>query len=302
MRKLRAVAAMALSFAGAVAASASVTSCGGGGAEGGCPATDSCGNASPAGFWQVEQKCAYSPTQPTQPLLYAQYVTPPGSKPPDPVLTPVQPLGATDGDWCAQLFYPAPSGATSNTGIQNVTLWHDAVTLHGGTVALNADKTYTTSLVLKAPSATHFTPPCLQMSGFSPSCAQLQDDLVKFFAGTPGFNYTNPLGAKDQPIPGAPIQCVAAPDKGCDCYSTFEVDLVDTGTWSASGGILYENSETYTYNGKAVTEYQPVVPTGANYCLKNNQLTMTGGGGTSLSGVLGLRTLIMKAAQPPASP
>src|SRR5579859_5430704 len=122
MKKLRALAAMALSLVGAFAASASVVGCGGGGAEGGCPATDSCGQASPAGFWQVEQKCAYSPTQPTQPLLYSQYSIKPGAKPADPVLTPVQPLGATGGDWCAGLFYPAPSGVGTNTGIQKVTL------------------------------------------------------------------------------------------------------------------------------------------------------------------------------------
>jgi len=103
MKKLRAVATMALSIAASIGAAASILSCGGGGAEGGCPATASCGNGSPAGTWQVTGKCTYSPVQPTQPLLYQQY----NAKPQDPVLTPVQPIATTGGDWCAGLFYPA---------------------------------------------------------------------------------------------------------------------------------------------------------------------------------------------------
>jgi hypothetical protein len=76
------------------------------------------------------------------------------------------------------------------------------------------------------------------------------------------------------------------------------VDLVDQGTWAAAGGVVSENSENYTYNGKASVS-QPAVATSANYCARGGHLTLTGAGGASLSGVLGLRTLIMTAAQSP---
>lgn len=291
MKKLRAVAAMALSIAAAIAASGSVVSCGGGGAEGGCPETASCGNGSPTGTWQVRGKCAYSPVQPTQPLLYQQYT----AKPPHAVLTPVQPIATTGGDWCAGLFYPAPGGTMS--GIQNVTLWHDSATLESGSVQISADSTYKTSLVFQAPSVTHFTPACLQVSGFSPTCQQLETDLVKFYAAASGQKFVNPIGANGQPVSGDPIQCGAATDGGCDCRSTFEVDLIDQGTWTAAGGVLSENSEIYTYNGLMVYEDQPTVATAANYCVNGN-LTLTGLNGTSLSGVLGLRTMILSKSSP----
>ncbi len=291
MKKLRDVAAMALSISAAVAAAASVVSCGGGGAEGGCAETASCGNGSPAGTWQVVGQCAFSPTQPSQPLLYQQY----NAKPPDPVLTPVQPIATTGGDWCAGLFYPAPGGTMS--GIQDVTLWHANAALNSGSVQLNTDATYKTSLVFQAPSATHFTPACLQGSGFSPTCQQLQSDLVKFYAAAHGQKFVNPIGPNGQSIAGDPIQCASATDGGCDCSSTFEVDLIDQGTWTAAGGVLSENSEIYTYNGLMVYEDQPAAATAANYCV-NGDLTLTGANGTSLSGVFGLRTMILSKSSP----
>jgi hypothetical protein len=253
----------------------SAAGCSGSGAEGGCPLITACGGDL-TGTWQVQTSCSYTPTTPSQPLNYQQYIT----QPMDPVVAAVQPLPTTAGDWCSSLFYPVPGT------IVNVTLWHGPATLQSGTVAFNVDNSYKTSLVYEAvEQSTHFAPPCLQTGGFSASCTQLQTDLLKFY-----------MNAKGQKYDG--LTCVPAADQGCDCNYTYEVDIVDQGTWrSLPDGTVIETSEPslYTYNGIQIAELQPTVPVPITYCAPPNsgRLTLSGSNGTSLSGVLGLRTLIL---------
>jgi hypothetical protein len=253
----------------------SAAGCSGDGAEGGCPLIAACGG-DPTGVWQVQRACQYTPTTPSQPLNYQQYIT----QPMDPVVAAVQPLATTAGDWCSSLFYPAPGM------IVNVTLWHGPATLQTGTVAFNSNpNSYKTSLVYEAlEQSTHFAPPCLQTGGFAASCMQLQTDLLKFYTNAKGQKYDN-------------LTCAQATDGGCDCNYTYEVDIVDQGTWAAqSNGTLLEASEPslYTYNGIQIAELQPTVPVPITYCApRTGGLTLSGSNGTSLSGVLGLRTLVL---------
>jgi hypothetical protein len=251
----------------------SAAGCSGSGAEGGCPLITACGGDL-TGVWQLKTSCSYTPTTPSQPLNYQQYIT----QPMDPVVAAVQPLPTTSGDWCSSLFYPVPGT------IVNVTLWHGPATLQSGTVAFNSDSSYKTSLVYQAPgSSTHFAPPCLQTGGFSANCAQLQTDLIKFST------------TAKQKYDG--LTCAKATDGGCDCNYTYEVDIADQGTWTTlPNGTLLETSEPslYTYNGIQIPELQPTVPVPITYCATNNGvLTLSGSNGTSLSGVLGLRTLVL---------
>jgi hypothetical protein len=270
MDKSRTAAALAIVAACPFAVMVGAASCGGNtGAQGGCPATPSCGG-NVVGSWNVSQTCQYYPPRPTQPLTYTEYT----AKPPDPLVPPVQPLPSTSGDWCSNLFYPGPGSIT------DVELWHDTAKLHSGTVTFNGDHTYQTELVFTDPNSTHFNVACLQMSGFAPTCSELQTDLISFYAMAKGQKFTN-------------LQCVDASDGGCDCSYLYEVDLSDQGTWTTSSGLLYENSQAYTYNGMSVQEYQPQVPTAATYCANSGVLTITGNDGASLAGVLGLRTLYL---------
>jgi hypothetical protein len=269
------VATLALVSAAALTVSVAATSCGGNtGAQGSCPDGASCGG-DPSGSWKVTQTCQFSPPRPIQPLTYTEYT----AKPQDPLVPPVQPLPSTSGDWCSGLFYPGPGAIT------NVELWHDTAQLTSGTLTFSKDKTYQANLTFQArDQVTHFATACLETGGFSASCSGLQTDLTSFYAMAKGQNFKN-------------IRCTEAStsDGGCDCTYTYEVDLSDQGTWSTSGGLLFQNSQTYTYNGLAVQEYQPQVPTISNYCVRGG-MTMTGYQGASLSGVLGLRTLTLSAA------
>jgi len=256
----------------------SAAGCSGNGAEGGCPPITACGGDL-TGVWQAQSACQYTPTTPSQPLNYLQYIL----QPMDPVVAAVQPLATTSGDWCSNLFYPAPGA------IANVNLWHGPATWQSGTVAFNSDGSYKTSLVYEAlGSSTHFAPPCLQTGGFSATCMQLQTDLVKFYMSAKGQKYDK-------------LTCAQATDSGCDCSYTYEVDLVDQGTWKVQpDGTLLETSEpsAYTYNGIQIPELQPTVPVPVTYCATNNGvLTLSGSNGTSLSGVLGLRTLVLTQNQ-----
>jgi len=281
MNKPLFVAARALGVAATIAVAVGVSSCGGTGAEGGCPATASCGGdlTKPTGFWQVETVCQYFPTQPSQPLTYNEYV----ARPPDPVLTPVQPLPTTGGDWCSALDYNAG-------GVQEVILWHPAAKLTSGNVSFNSDATYESDLQFSAQASTNFPVACLQSGGVAPTCSQFETDLTAFYAMAPNAGQ----GIVD-------IHCTDDVDSSCTCNYTFQVALVDKGTYSAADGILYENTEEYTYNGVAVTEYQPSVPTAISYC-DNGGLTLTGNDGANLSGVVGLRTLTLQSAKAPPAP
>ncbi len=274
------VAVQALWMAGPLAVAVGIAACSGGGAEGGCPATASCAG-DPTGFWKVASTCQFLPTAPTQPLNYNDYM----GRPPNPVISPLQPLPTTNGDWCSNLDYPPG-------GIGEVILWHPAAQLTGGSLWLKSDKTYVENLVFSTPASSHFTLSCLQAEGASSTCQKFQADLVTFLATPP---------AQAQGISG--VQCTNASDGGCDCSYKYEVDLADEGTWAADGqGFISMNSTppNYTFNGTFIPEYEPPVPVTASYC-KSGALTLTGVGGSSLAGILGLRTLTMTSAQPPAA-
>jgi hypothetical protein len=275
------VAVQALLAVGSLAVAVGIAGCSGGGAEGGCAATPSCAG-DPTGFWQVASKCQFLPTQPAQPLNYTDYM----GRPPNPVVSPLQSLPTTNGDWCSNLDYPAG-------GIEEVILWHPAALLTGGSLWLKQDKTYVENLVFSTPATSHFTLACLQAEGASSTCKQFESDLIAFFMMPQ---------AQAQGISG--IQCEEASDRGCDCSYKFEVDLADQGTWAADGqGLMSMNSSppSYTFNGTFIPEYEPPVPVTASYC-KSGALTLTGVGGSSLAGILGLRTLTMTSAPPPAAP
>ncbi len=279
------VATRALGVAGSIAVALGLFGCGGTGAEGGCPEGVSCGDGSPAGYWVVKTKCEYSPSAPAQPLNYNEY----SLRPPNPLLPPVQPMATTNGDWCSNLDY-------SPGGILEVVLWHPAIPLGSGTMSLAGDSTYETDLQFRVDDVTsHFTVACLQSGGVAASCSKFASDLQAFYAGP----MATPM-AMSQGVTN--IRCRETADQGCDCSYSVSVALVDKGTWSSSGGVLYQNSESYTLNGNQVVEDEPAVPTPATYC-KNGTLTLTGVAGASLAGVQGLRTLTMTPGQaPPPAP
>jgi hypothetical protein len=277
------VVARALQVAGSIAVAFSVASCGGGGAEGGCAAGESCGSGDPTGFWVVQDKCEYYPSQPSQPINYTQYM----AMVRDPVLPPLQPAATTNGDWCSGLNY-------TPGGVMEVDLWHPAVPLSSGTMSFTSptDATnpsaYETDLIFSVQNVTtHFPIACLQAGGVSSSCTDFADALTKFLATA-------------EPSQGiTALRCAASSsDSGCDCSYTFQVEVVDTGTWTLGGGILYQNSESYKFNGTSVSEFQPQAPTASTYC-KGSTLTLTGNDGSSLAGVLGLRSLTMRPGQAP---
>ena len=98
-------------------------------------------------------------------------------------------------------------------------------------------------------------------------------------------------------VNGAPartgIACQDASDLGCDCFYTYQVEVTDTGTWSAAAlngdTVIIEESQHYAYNKAAVQEYAPATPMTATYCaIKGSQLTSDWLSGFEL--VLGRRT------------
>jgi hypothetical protein len=258
--------------------------CSGGGAEGGCPETATCGG-DPTGDWLVDNVCEYSPSQPAQPLSFLQII----AAPEDPTLAPVQPMPTTSGDWCSMLFLPSASPT-------NVTLWHGAALLTSGNVSfrnVNGSQTYAAELTFTTPATTHFTPACIQSGGLSPTCGELATAIDGF--------YKNAAMQVNGTSPYRQLTCTEASDHGCDCNYTYEVDVTDTGTWAVTDGVLTETSQTYLFNCAATKEYQPTLPVPASYC-SNGGLTLTGHEGASLYGILGLRMLTMHKWQPPPPP
>jgi hypothetical protein len=174
--------------------------------------------------------------------------------------------------------------------IYAVTLWHAVPTVTGGTVNFSSNGSYTTSLVLTTPSATHFSQTCLQKASYFVDCAHLAMDLASFYAAKKKSKFNS-------------ISCAPSADSGCDCNYVYEVDVLDQGTYvTSSSGMLVESTATYTYDGTAVPEYQPQAPMAIDYCASGGALTMSGNNGTSLSGVQGLRmlTLLPSTAPPPS--
>jgi|HubBroStandDraft_1064217.scaffolds.fasta_scaffold64851_1 hypothetical protein len=260
-------------------AAVGASGCSGPGAQGGCPDVAPCGG-DPSGFWQIESACEYIPPQPSQPLSYRQYTM----NPIDPTLTAVAPSPTTSGDWCSGLFFPGL--------VSHADLWHDTALWNSGTMSFDSSsQTYTTSMVFMTPGSTDFPVACLQSGGFGGTCSELQSQLNAYYV----------CGFFPNPSPYLGIACAADGAQGCNCTYTYQVEVVDQGTWTASNGILTQKSDpfTYFYNGVSVLEDAPVSPIAATYCENGNSLTLTGDHGASLSNIFGLRTLTAQRATAP---
>jgi hypothetical protein len=267
-----------------------VSGCGGGGAEGGCGATASCGG-DPTGQWQVDGVCQYSPSQPDQPLSFPEYT----AQPQDPMLTPPQPMPTTSGSWCAGLVYGPPTVSAPDGLVANVTLWHEVPQFTSGTVSFTAGHRYEADLTFSTQSSTYFALSCLQANGFSPTCAQLQKQLTTFYANAAMTRHGQPAYRAPKGVdPAAGIQCAEMTDGGCTCDYTYALEVSDKGGWATSGSFLSETNETYAYNGVLNTPNAPTVPTVATFCASGDHITLSGNAGDSLSGVVGLRTMSLR--------
>jgi hypothetical protein len=145
-------------------------------------------------------------------------------------------------------------------------------------------------LVFSTPGSTYFSAPCLQSGGFAGTCEQLQTQLNAYYVCNSELNAS---AYHDIACSTPPCDALS-----CTCDYTYEVDVVDQGAWTATGGILTQKSTSYTFNGSSVIEYAPVTPINSTYC-NSGGLTITGDQGASLSNILGLRTMTMHATQPP---
>jgi hypothetical protein len=254
--------------------------CSGPGAQGGCPDVAACGG-NPSGFWQIDSACEYIAPQPSQPQGYKQYVM----SPQHPTLTAVAPNPTTSGDWCSGLVFPGL--------VSRAELWHDAALWSSGTMSFDSStQTYTTSMLFRTTGSTDFPISCLQSAGFDGTCSDLQDQLNSYYV----------CGLFPNPSPYLGIACDPDGSQGCNCKYTYQVEVVDQGSWTASNGILTQKSNPfmYDYNGISVQEDAPVSPIAATYCAGANSLTLTGDHGASLSNIFGLRTLTAHRATPPA--
>lgn len=265
------------------------------GAKGECPALSTCGG-DPSGNWKIANVCQYAPVRPSQPTDIGEFLSgaAPTLAPPQP--NPVLPVQTTSGDWCSSLVYP------SDGAITNAVLWHDAPLLVGGQVAFTAaDHSYTSTYSFTTPvdpadalapgvrNSTHFAPSCLVANGgksmadpaLPPTCAELAAALTKFYAA--------------QQVPAySDIQCGAAADNGCDCSYIFQLVVADAGSWSVSGSSLFQTSSLITFNGQEAKTQAPARTLEASYCAQPNaSLQLSGKSGSSLNGLLGLRSLTL---------
>jgi hypothetical protein len=281
---------LSMSVAAALLGVAAMSGCGGGGAEGGCGSIASCGG-DPTGKWAVDGVCQYMPPQPAQPLSFPDYT----AQPQDPTIAPPQPQPTTSGSWCSGLVYGPPTTDTPDGSVMNVTLWHDPAVFSSGTMALTADHKYEADLVLSTQSSTYFPVSCLQANGFSPTCKQLQAQLNLFYGNVAKQKHAEPAyQAPKASDPAAGIKCSEMTDGGCICDYTYQVKVSDVGAWASSGSLLSLTNETYAYNGVRNATNAPTVPSLASYCVAGDHLTMSGNAGTSLSGVVGLRTMSLR--------
>ena len=94
--------------------------------------------------------------------------------------------------------------------------------------------------------------------------------------------------------PSAGIQCIAMDDNGCKCDYTYQIEVADNGAWATSGTLISLTNETYAYNGVRNAPNAPTLPSIATYCASGNSLALSGNAGSSLSGVVGLRTMSLR--------
>jgi hypothetical protein len=272
-----------------VTALAVASGCSGGGAEGGCGATPSCGGDL-TGQWQVDGVCQYLPPQPDQPLNYKDYVANTQSN----MITPPQPQPTTSGNWCSWLDFQPPDANVHDWTVKNVVLWHEPAGFTSGQVSFTPDHKYDAELLFTTQSTTIFTPSCLQANGFAPTCSKLQKMLDAYYASAAMANgqptYRAPKGAD----PGAGIQCAEMTDGGCACDYTYALQVSDNGSWVTNGAFLSQTTEAYAYNGMRNQTNEPTGPTVSTFCASGDHLTLTGSTGNSLSGVVGLRTMSLR--------
>jgi hypothetical protein len=298
----RPVLALAL-VAGAVA----LVGCGTG-AKGDCPALASCGG-SPAGSWTLANAtdaCQVPVVRPTQPADVTEFAnhtmaTPAIIAPPQP--NPVVLQQTTSGDWCSSLVY------NPDDTVSNANLWHDAPELMpGGTLKFfDVDHSYITSLTFSTKNlprernTTHFAPRCLLASGggqpnpqtglpAAGTCVKLATGLNAFYVP---IKTTVPPNFSD-------ITCTDASDGGCDCTYVYTVAIDDSGKWTVPAGTttLLQDSGIFTYNGAAPNSQAPGGTIKSDFCATGGQLLLTGPNGGSLSGIQGLRTMVMTLLPP----
>jgi hypothetical protein len=275
----------------------------GAGAKGDCPALASCGG-SPAGSWtlanatDVCQVPVVRPTQPADVTDFANHTMPTAAMiaPPQPNSVVLQ--QTTSGDWCSSLVY------NPDDTVSNANLWHDAPELMvGGTLKFfDADHSYLTSLTFSTKNlpqernTTHFAPRCLLASGGGQPNPQTglpaAGTCVKVAKGLN--DYYIPLKNTVPPNFGD-IKCADASDGGCDCTYVYTVEIDDSGTWTVPVGTttLLQDSTVFTYNGAAPNSQAPGSTMKTSLCATGGQLQLTGPSGGSLSGIQGLRTMVL---------
>jgi hypothetical protein len=266
-----------------VAAMLTLSGCIGKGAEGSCAdATGVCGGTpgDPTGKWTLNGGgyCSYQTDMPNRPMSLTELT----AKPQNPSIAPLQPQPTTDGNWCSDLVLTPTVGATPSQ-VSSINLWHDLPTLGGGSVTFSPDGTYAVDLKFSEKRVnTHFTPYCLQYQGqVTIECPNLAKQIADF--------YTTMAGA--HPVAFQNIGCQSAADSGCDCTYDYSVEVTDAGAWLKSDGLIQEASAQYLYNGQSVMSQAPELSMLASYCQTGNELLLSGYAGSTLSSVVGLRTL-----------
>jgi hypothetical protein len=265
--------------------SVGLAACTGKGAEGTCGVVADCGG-DPSGNWSVQGFCQYPAVAPYRQMSLSEQTL----QPQNPSLEPLQPQPTTDGNWCYDLFYNAPTMMNPDGSITTVNLYHGAPAIdpnNGGTLKFDStDHTYSIDLhFLQQGATSHFSLYCLQFAGANPTCDQLASQLTAFYmsksAGT---------------VPFQNIKCAKGSPDGCDCQYDYQVELTDMGAWATNNGnILIESSVEYLYNGQKVMSQAPTINQNVTFCRDGNTLTLTGYEGASLSLAVGLRTLVLQS-------
>lgn len=276
-------------MAAALALALAPAGCGGGGAKGGCQALERCGG-NPAGMWKVSDVCQYQAVRPAQPVDTSDFtnMTPPLAPTlAPPQANPVLLQQTTSGDWCSSLV------VTPDGRVANAALWHQAPRLTGGNMFFATDHSYLTKLTYSTPDApgerdvTHFAPRCLMANGGNPTCADLKAGLDAFYAPA----------MMTVPATFQQIDCVAASDGGCDCSYVYVVEVDDTGTWLVDGDKLLQDSTIFTFNGATAFPQTPSRTIETTFCAAGGLLQLTGPNGGAISGLQGLRTLVLTPTQ-----
>jgi hypothetical protein len=259
------------------------------GAKGDCPQIDICGG-SPVGNWTVSDACLVKPVRPAQPVDVTEFTgmsaaATPTIAPPQP--NPVVTTQTTSGDWCSNLVY------NPDDSVSNGNLWHEAPSISKGKMIFDdtgGQRTYITQLTFtidKGQDTTHFAHRCLIANGATaPTCAKLAAGLTDFYKAT---GPTVPATFSD-------ITCTDDGNGGCDCSYAFTLQVDDQGTWDvdkSDSTVLVQDSMALTFNGQQSNSQAPMATFRTSFCQGNNMLELSGVRGGSISGIQGLRTLLL---------